>query len=523
MIQPTGRCYDSAVTYRLALAAAVLLSVLLAGQARADERSLVVLFGPTSEEAGQVAAHAVAGTAHDWLQIAGAGVELRRPGVSEGQELTRYMQAKDLEQAFLDAARGSRQTDMMGFLNALDKAGYALARRHGKRLLIAILESPLPAAVAGMKGGAEEVQNRLNQTVDFCRSNAVNIIVLDPSMPMSKDPFPALKTLAGATGGALLRDPKALNSSVLVIAPVETAVSTNAPSSPPAASAPVGLPVSVRLIRIQPKRANDVNTDLGPMDAFLLVECPLNALEFQVDNGGKFLVHARVSQTVRSAEGKTVWQSKKEITLKEPVKKMPSRRAGSFYYMRQLQLPAGQYTVEAAVDDLIAGKSGTVSQPVHATDSGPGLDVSDAMFVRPMNEAADRFEADQVLSYDGKALAPMLDPVFPANQPFELRLYFIIYPDIRGAKPEISLEILRDGKAVGRSQMAFNDEIRNTTTENGTMGSKGEQKHEFPYLTDMRDATFDAGQYEARVTIRQGRGTVTRVAPFRVVRAPAGQ
>jgi hypothetical protein len=512
------------VAYRLALAAAALWLVLLAGQARADDRALVVLFGPTSEEAGQAAAHSVADTAHDWLKIDGAGVELRRAGLSEGQELTRHMQPKDLEQAFLDGARSGRQTDMLGFLNALDKAGYALARRHGKRLLIAVLENPPPAAIAAMKGGAAEVENRINQTVEFCRSNAVNVIVLDPSAATTKEPLPALKTLASATGGALVRDPRALDSSVLVVAPVETAVSANAPSSPAAASAPAGLPVSVRLIRIQPKRANDVNTDLGPMDGFLLVECPLSALEFQVDDhGGKFLVHARVSQTVRNTEGKTVWQSKKEITLKEPVKKMPSRRAGNLYYMRQLQLPAGQYTVEAAVEDLVAGKSGTVSQPVQATESGPGLDVSDALLVRPLNEAADRFEADQVLSYDGKALAPMLDPVFAANQPFELRLYFIIYPDIRGAKPEISLEILRNGQAVGRSQLAFNDEIRNTTTENGTMGSKGEQKHEFPYLSDMRDASFDAGQYEARVTIRQGRNTVTRVAAFRVVRASAGR
>jgi hypothetical protein len=506
----------------VALAAAVLLAVLLTTQARADDRSLAVLFGPASEEAGQVAAHSVAGTAHDWLKIDGASVELRRAGV-EGQELTKYMQPKDLEQAFLDGARGGRQTDMLGFLNALDKAGYALARRHGKRLLIAVLESPPAGVVAAMKGGPEEVENRINQTVDFCRSNSVNVIVLDPSAPASKEPLAALKTLAGATGGALVRDPKALDSSVLVVAPVETAVSANAPSSPPAAAAPSGLPVRARLFRTQPRRANDVHTDLGPMDGFLLVECPLNALEFRVDDrGGKFLVHARVSQIIRNAEGKTVWQSKKEITLKEPVKKMPSRRAGNLYYMRQLQLPAGQYTIEAAVEDLVAGKSGTISQPVRATDSVPGLDVSDAMFVRPLNEAGDRFEADQVLSYDGKALAPMLDPVFLADEPFELRLYFVIYPDMRGAKPEISIEILRNGQAVGRSQLAFNDEIRNTATEDGTMGSKGEQKHEFPYLSDMRDATFDAGQYEARVTI-QGRNTVTRVAPFRVIGAQVGK
>jgi hypothetical protein len=37
-------------------------------------------------------------------------------------------------------------------------------------------------------------------------------------------------------------------------------------------------------------------------------------------------------------------------------------------------------------------------------------------------------------------------------------------------------------------------------------------------MTEIRDATFSAGQYEARVTIRQGRNTVTRTVPFRVER-----
>jgi len=48
------------------------------------------------------------------------------------------------------------------------------------------------------------------------------------------------------------------------------------------------------------------------------------------------------------------------------------------------------------------------------------------------------------------------------------------------------------------------------------MSGKSEQKHEFPHLTEIRDATFDTGQYEARVTIRQGRNAVTRAVPFRV-------
>lgn len=492
--------------------AALLIAIFSAGAARSEDRALVILFGPTGEDTGRQAAHSIAESTHDWLRIQGATAELRRPGTSEGQELTQYMQPKDLEKVFLDAAAIGRQADLQGFLNALDKATYALARRPGKRLLVAVLESPPPETVKAMKGGTEEFESRLSQTVDFCRSKNEQVVVLDPSEPLSKEPLAALKSLASATGGTVVRETKSLGASLLMIVPVEKAESA---PSPPTASAPVGLPVHTRFIRILPIRANNPVTDMGPMTGWVLVECPIGALQFQSD-GGKFAVEARVTETVRNAQGKSVWEAKKDIAIKEPLKKQQARKEGNMYYMRNLQLPAGQYTIEAVVEDLVAGKTGKASETLLASDSLPGFAVSDAMFVRPLDESSDRFEADQILAYDGKALAPLLDPVFAANEPFTLRLYFVIYPDLRGAQPELSLEILRNGQAVGRSQLAFNDKIRNIAGENGTLSGKSEQKHEFPYLTEIRDATFDAGQYEARVTVRQGRNTVTRGVAFRV-------
>jgi hypothetical protein len=427
------------------------------------------------------------------------------------------MQSKDVELALLDAARTGRESNLMAFLNALDKATYTLARKPGKRLLIAILESPSFSTAASMKGGAAEADSRLRQTIDFCRSNSVNVIVLNPSPPAEKDLSPALEALATATGGALVRDPKALDTNVIVVAPEEKA--ENQPTQPVVLAAPKGLPVYTRLIRTYPMRVLP-GSDLGPMSGLLLVESPLSALEFQTDQkGGSYLARARVTQTVRDAAGKAVWQQKKEITLKGALRKLETRRAGNLYYMREMKLPGGQYTLEATVEDLIAGKSGSISEPLRASDSLPGFAVSDALFVKKLDESVDKFEADQVLEFNGNAVAPMLDPVFHANQSFDLQLYFIIYPDMRGGKPEISLEILHNGQAVGRSQLPFKDEIRYTAREGGTMDSKtkGEQKHEFPYLATLLSTSFDAGAYEAQVTIRQGRQTITRIVPFRVL------
>ncbi len=497
--------------------AVILLWLAAAGHARAEERSLVILFGPTAEDSGRAAVQALAGTAHEWLKSEGAAIELRRPGISEGQELTRHIQTKDLERTFLDAAAAGRQTDLPGFLNALDKAAYALARRGGKRLLITVVESPPPAALASIKGGPEEFDNRLAQTIEFCRSNSENVIVVDSSGPASKEPLPALKSLAAATGGMLVRDPKTLDASVLIVAPVPKAGSEVVGSAPPVPP-PKGLRVQTRFIRTLPARTKNLTSDLGPTNGLLLVECPFDALQFRAE-GGRYAVQARVTETVRNAEGKPVWEAGKEISLKEPLKKQDVRRAGSLFYMRELQLPGGQYTIEATVEDLLAGKTGTISRALKAGDSLPGLGMSDALFVRPFNNSADRFEADQVLSYDAKALSPILDPVFQAGREFDLQLYFVIYPDLRGAQPEISLEILRNGQAVGRSQLPFNDRIRNTTGEGQALDAKGEQKHEFPYLASILKASFDAGQYEARVTVRQGRSTITGAVPFRVARS----
>lgn len=479
------------------------------------ERSLVLVFGSTAEEPGKLAAHSAAGAAQQWLKIPGATAEIRRPGSSDAQQLSKFMPSKDVEKALLDAARTGRENDLMAFLNALDKGTYTLARRPGKRLLIVILESPSLATAESMRGGAGEADSRLRQTIDFCRSNSISVIVLNPSPPAEKDLGPALEALATATGGALVRDPQALDTKVLMVVPEEKA--EDQPSQPVTPAAPKGLPVHTRLFRTYPMRVLP-GSDLGPMSGLLLVESPLSALEFQSDpKAGTYLARARVTQIVRDVEGKAVWRQKKEIALKGTLRKLEARRAGNLYYMRELKVPGGQYTIEATVEDLIAGKSGSVSEPLRASDSLPGFAVSDALFVKKLDESVDKFEADQALSYDGNALAPMLDPVFRANQPFDLQLYFIIYPDFRGGKPELSLEILHNGQAVGRSQLPFKDEIRNTATDGGTMDSKGEQKHQFPYLATIMSTSFDAGAYEAHVTIRQGRQTITRVVPFRVL------
>jgi hypothetical protein len=384
--------------------------------------------------------------------------------------------------------------------------------------------------------------------VDFCKSNSIRVVVLDPSEVTAKKAGGSLKALGENTGGALIRDPKALDSTVLISSAGSKTAET--PYAEPVDAAPTigahlpslpdDLPVYARFVRISPRGSQsfgvqrsvgagqggitsvdggpNMEATTGPMRGLFLVETPVNALHFDVDdNAGTYTARARVTQIARNAAGKVVWRASKPVTLHGPLAKLALRRAGNIYYMREVVLPAGQYTLEATVEDLIAGKTGGVREPLRTGMGTPSFTVSDAMVVRPFDGAGDKFEADQVLNYDGNAISPLLAPVFRANEPFNLQIYLVLYPDIQGAQPQMSLEILRNGKVVGRSALPFTDKLRNTATESSGMSSMvGEQKHEFPYLATLRGVQFSPGDYEARVTVRQGRAALTRPVTFHV-------
>jgi hypothetical protein len=478
--------------------------------ARAEDRSLVFVFGPVGADHVQAAAQAAAASARNWLKVPGATVEIRRRDASETQELSKFMAAKDVEAALLSAASASAQIDVMAFFNTLDKATYAVARHPGKRVVTVIVQSPALSV---------EAENRMRQTIDFCRSNSVRVVVIDPSATGSVGGGQALKALATETGGVLTADPQSLEANLLIVAPVDKAGSEmDAPKA--AATVPAGVPVFARLIRKRVQFRPGGLSDLGPTNGALLVETPIAALQLD-DKGGSYLGRAVLTAMVKNAAGKTVWQAKKEFTLKGPSRKLAERRTGNVCLIRDLQLPGGQYTIEAAVQDVNSGKSGNFSEPLRASPSLPGFTVSDALFVRNLNGDADKFEGDQVLSYEGRALAPLLDPAFQSGQMFNLEMYFILYPDIRGGQPDISIEILRDGQVVGRTHLPFTDRLHDSSRDNPNVGSgaranQGEQKSEFPYLASIRDASFSAGQYEARLTVRQDKQTITRSASFRV-------
>jgi hypothetical protein len=537
--------------YPFLLTATLLGIAVWAVPLHSEERSLAILFGPSDAETARAAAKAASASARRWLRTPGASAELRRAGSQDALPLSAKSSAKDLEAAFVEVALRSEATDFSGFLATLDASVQSLGQRPGTRLMVVSLKSPPTSS---------EDEKALSQVVDYCREHQVRVIVLDAQAGDAKDGSPPLEALGRRTGGAWLTQARALDANIVLVAPVLKGPAANAGAEPgkeapapearPSVTAAAGgqttLPVHTRFIRSSSQGPSSASLGLnvgggmgaqatgvrmgeqalgiahdssGPMQGVLFVESPLSALKFEADsNAGTFQAKARISQSVRNSKGNVVWHARKDVSLRGALRKLEARKAGNLYLMRAVTIPAGdKYTLEATVEDLIAGSSGFVREELKSEHGAPGLMVSDALFVRRFKGSSDRFEADQVMSYEGEALAPLLDPVFRVEDPINLQIYFIIYPDRYGAQPELSMELLRNGKPVARLPLAFTTKIYETAMEGKNVGISGGQAHEFPYLATLKGAKLGSGEFEARISVRQGPNVLTRNVPFRII------
>jgi len=273
----------------------------------------------------------------------------------------------------------------------------------------------------------------------------------------------------------------------------------------------------------------DSNTISGPMRGMVLVEVPLNALKFNTETG-KYVARAKVTVTVHDSDGKAVFSAEKEIGVHGSEKKLEARRQGSLFFVRGLTLMGGgEYTVQAQVDDLLAEQSGASENPVVTGAGAPGLNASDAMFVRKLDDSTDLFDADQTISVEGVALAPMLDPVFPAGRKFGMQMFFVLYPDIDSGQPDMSLQLVSNGKTEAQAPLPFRHKLHERAfdgknTPNGSItggttaifNTASQKAKEFPYLADMQFSQLPEGDYQAVIRIRQGGRIITREVPFKV-------
>jgi len=537
----------------------------------AEQGLLSFVFGPNSPEAARQSARAASAAARHWTQTSGR-VDLRRSGNPEVQSVDPATDAREIDQLFADAILAARDTDPSSFLTTLDAAVQAAAPQTGLRIVIAILNAP---------SFSRDGEAALDDLARLCQSRGVRVLIFDVADDAKRVQSPVLDRLVAKTGGAWVRRARDLDTQIAVVTPPEEPAPGATPLPKPASSAPAAtdsatptpaaglpafeIPVRVRFLRTSGTGSTsesivDRETDFGmtvtmnstplgpggpgavgggggsmevsywpndphaPLQGLVTVESPLTAIRLAPDDAANtYQGHARITVIVRDAKKAAIWTAHKDVNIHGPLAKLNARREGSLFFMRATTLVGqGPFTLEARVEDLVGHTSGSVEAPVRVGRNAPSLVATDAIAVRPFKGSADVFEADQVLSYDGEALSPVLQPVFRADRPVDLQIYLRLYPDIHGDPLDLSMEVLNQGRVVARMSLPFKGALSDSAREgpsNGVGGSSGiigGQAKEFPYLVNLKGARFPPGDYLGIVTIRQGKSVVRRVVSFQV-------
>ena len=536
----------------------MLLAVPFAPGLYAEDGLLTFVFGPSSQEAARQSAHAAAAAARHWVQTGGGVVEIRRAGNPDIKRIDKVPDAREMELTFIDTALAARDADPSSFLFTLDSAAQAAAMHSGARIVVAVLNSP-PFSSDG--------ERALEHLGEICQAHGVRVLVLDVGEGVKTVPNPALNALTAKTGGAWMRQAKSLETQVALAAPADEpapvqAAAKAAEAAPSAPGAVLKSEIPVRIIFIRTsgtgstsESITDHEADFGmtatlsnvngvvaggggsmevsywpndpnaPLQGLVTVESPLNALKFDIDdNAGSYLARARITATVRNVKGAAIWTGRRDVTVHGPMQKLNERREGSMFFMRSVTLVGqGPFSMEAKVEDLVGNTMGFIQTPVKVGRNARSLVATDAVAVRPFKGSVDKFEADQVLSYEGEALSPVLDPVFRAGQPVDLQIYLRLYPDIHGDPLDLSMDVMNEGRVVAHMSLPFKSGLANSAREGPTNGAGGTssmvggQAHEFPYLVNMKGAKFPAGDYQGIISIHQGKSVIKRVVAFKVV------
>ena len=393
----------------------LLLAVSCTPALHAEQGLLTFVFGPNSQEAARQSARAAAATARHWLQTAGSVVELRRAGNPDTQRIDASMGAREMEQAFNDTAFAARDADPPSFLISLDSAAQAAALHPGVRIVVAVLNSP---------PFSSEAEHTLDHLAEVCQAGSVRVLVLDIAESARSVPNAALNALATRTGGAWVRQARALEPDVAMAAPPDEqdaaaappkpvapvkAASTAAESAPPAPGAipRFEIPVHIRFIRTSgtgsvSNSIMDHDADFGsvsvlsapgavsmaagssevsyeandshaPLQGLAIVESPLNGLKFETDdNTNTYQARARLTATVLNAKGAAIWTGRREVNVHGPARKLDERRQGSMFFMRALSLPGqGPFTLEAKVEDLLPAPRAWFRRPCEPARTPP--------------------------------------------------------------------------------------------------------------------------------------------------------
>jgi VWFA-related protein len=232
----------------------------------------------------------------------------------------------------------------------------------------------------------------------------------------------------------------------------------------------------------------------------MVFQVPMQNLSYRENKQtAKLRTHISLLALVKDADGQVAAKVSRDLANDIPADKFGAFTRGDLTFAQPLLLAPGRYTVETAVVDRENGAASVRRMALVVSDQ-PGIGLSELVPVRrvdPFDLPRDggRNPADP-LHFAGGKVTPSLDGVYPAGT--DIPLYMVVYPDPTGGVARLSIEVLQDGKPASSASPEL---------------PPPDQSGAIPFMSTIQPAP---GQYEIKVTARQGASAASRMIALRV-------
>jgi VWFA-related protein len=179
----------------------------------------------------------------------------------------------------------------------------------------------------------------------------------------------------------------------------------------------------------------------------LVAELPLGELDFQRIED-RFQTRLAVLALIRDSRGQVVEKYSQFYPVSAPSQNLEAVKASFAVFLKQLVLPAGEYTVEAIADGGNRG-AGIVRQRFEVGRETGGIQSSSIVLLREARPHPEEDpDPDDPLNYMGLRLLPRAGKV-PLASGQALPLYLVLYPEAsRPEPPQLTFMVKQKGRTV---------------------------------------------------------------------------
>lgn len=258
-------------------------------------------------------------------------------------------------------------------------------------------------------------------------------------------------------------------------------------------------PPSAMTFRAAAERFNDH----GPRIEYMVtLEAPLEGLMFAPQPDNKTAaVNAALLAVFKDSSGEIVEKFSKNFAVQVDKDKIDAYKAGNLLQTFHTELPPGNYTLEAAIMDRNADKTGVTKSTVVVPQSSNALSISDIVVVRRTDPLKDTEMLD-AFYFPGGKVVPTLTDTLKGGPGNILPFYFSVYPDRSVADPPVlTMAFYKSGQYLGAAQAPL---------------PKMQPDGRIPYIANLPADKFTPGDYEIHIDIAQGKSKAEEKVEFQV-------